>query len=267
MTAILIRHWQQWNIKVLMALVLVTVYHNSLPVHTYLLRTFLSLVPPSLSPWRKLYDQGDSSSFLHVTGLTREAFNHLLYVVIPPGHMICRQRRERPWSLSPNGMLGLLLCYLGSQMPMKWLCLIFGIPPTPCTFILKRILCMTVKRLPFHPLARIKFPAKQKMRWFADMISLPEPTISNVIGFMDGLGLTTEMTSERIQQNAYYCGYDCDTMVNNFLVFGPDGKVFFLQLIIQGAGWMGPSPLVFSRILRRGLVTIKYSLIRASHGV
>ena len=34
----------------------------------------------------------------------------------------------------------------------------------------------------------------------------------------------------------------CDTMVNNVLVFGPDGKVFFCE----GAGRMGPSLFVFS---------------------
>ena len=42
-------------------------------------------------------------------------------------------------SLPPDGMLGLLLCYLGSQMTMKWLCLNFGITPTPCSRILKKI--------------------------------------------------------------------------------------------------------------------------------
>jgi hypothetical protein len=99
------------------------------------------------------------------------------------------------------------------------------------------------------------------------MISLRKPTISNVIGFKDGLGLATEMTSKRIQQNAYYCGYDCDTMINNVLVFGPDGKVIFVQLIIQAAGWMGHSPLIFSRILRRGSEIIKFVSIRASRGV
>ena len=104
---------------------------------------------------------------------------------------------------------------------------------------------MTVKRLRFHHLARIKFPDEQKMQQFVEMISIREPTISSVIGFMDGLGLATEMTDERIEQNAYYCGYDCDTMVNNVLVFGPDGKVFCVPLIIWGAGWMGPSLLVF----------------------
>ncbi len=95
--------------------------------------------------------------------------------------------------------VGLLLCYLGSQMTMKWLCLNFGITPTPCSRILKKILR--------HPLARIKFPEEQKMQQFAEMISICEPMISNVIGFMDGLGLATEMTDERIEQNSYYCGY------------------------------------------------------------
>ncbi len=68
-----------------------------------------------------------------------------------------------------------------------------------------------VKNLRYHPLARISFPNEQKMRVYADMIRMREATIDNVIGFMDGLGLATEMTSERIEQNAYYCGYDCVT--------------------------------------------------------
>ena len=54
---------------------------------------------------------------------------------------------------------------------------------------------------------------------------------------MGGLGLATEMTDERIEQNAYYCGYDCDTMVNNILVFGPDGKVFFCVINYPGS-WL-----------------------------
>ncbi len=82
-----------------------------------------------------------------------------------------------PWSLPPDGMLGLQLCYLGSQMTIKWLCLIFGITPSPCSRILKKILHMTAKRLRYHPVVRIKFPYEQKMQGFADMISLREPSI------------------------------------------------------------------------------------------
>ena len=73
------------------------------------------------------------------------------------------------------------------------------------------------------------------MQRFAEMISLCKPTIANVIGFKEGLGLATQMTNGRLKQNVYYCGYDCDTMINNVLVFGPDGKVFFVSLIIRGA--------------------------------
>jgi hypothetical protein len=93
---------------------------------------------------------------------------------------------------------------------------------------------MNLKQLHFHPLARTMFPDVHNMQQFAEMISLCEPMILNVIVFVDGLGLMTEMTDKRLQQNAYYFGYDCDTMVNNVLVFGSDGKVFFVPLIIRG---------------------------------
>jgi hypothetical protein len=89
---------------------------------------------------------------------------------------------------------------------------------------------MTVKRLQYHPLAKVKFPNVEKMQLFLDMISVQEPAVNNVIGFMDGLGLATECTDERITQNAYHCGYDRDTMVNNVLVFGPNGKVFLCAI-------------------------------------
>ncbi len=116
MAAILPR-LQKWTIKVLTALVLMACYHKSLRIRSYL--HWAALVPPFLLPWRKLYDEGDSSSFLHITGLTQVAFDSLLYVVIPPSHSMRRRRRGRLWSLPPDGMLGLLLCYLGSQMTIK----------------------------------------------------------------------------------------------------------------------------------------------------
>ncbi len=42
------------------------------------------------------------------------------------------------------------------------------------------------------------------MQMYANMISLRKLTVQNVIGFMDGLGLVTEMTSECLEQNAFY---------------------------------------------------------------
>ena len=47
---------QKWSIKVLMVLVLLACYHNSIRVRSYLLRAALVPPSPSLSLWRKLYD-------------------------------------------------------------------------------------------------------------------------------------------------------------------------------------------------------------------
>ena len=63
----------------------------------------------------------------------------------------------------------------------------------------------------------------QKMQHFAQLVSLCEPTITDIIGFVDGVSFSSECTSEHVKQNAFYCGYDCDTMVNNVFTYGLDG--------------------------------------------
>ncbi len=52
---------------------------------------------------------------------------------------------------------------------------------------------------------------------------------------MDGVSFPAECTDDRIDQNAMYCGYDCDTMVNNVFAYGPDGKVFFAAINFPGS--------------------------------
>jgi hypothetical protein len=51
--------------------------------------------------------------------------------------------------------------------------------------------------------------------------------VDDIIGFLDGVSFPVQCTDKRIRQNALYCGYNCDTMVNNVLAYGPEGKVFF----------------------------------------
>ena len=75
---------QRQKIRLILFLILLVCYHNSIRVHLYLRRA--ALVSPDVSPWQKLYDEGDESSFLNVTGLMRDALNTLLHIVIPPGH-------------------------------------------------------------------------------------------------------------------------------------------------------------------------------------
>jgi hypothetical protein len=57
--------------------------------------------------------------------------------------------------------------------------------------------------------------------------------MDNIIGFLDGLSLTSECSSEVIEQNAMYSGYHSDTMVSNIFAYGPDGKVFLCAINFQ----------------------------------
>ncbi len=73
------------------------------------------------------------------------------------------------------------------------------------------------------------------MREYADMVQQREPEVDDIIGFTDGISFLSECTDEQIEQNADYCGYDCNTTVNNVFAFGSDGKVFFAAINFPGS--------------------------------
>ncbi len=84
----------------------------------------------------------------------------------------------------------------------------------------------------------MQFPDNNKMQEFTRMVQLHKPSVNDIIKFMDGVLLMSECMDKRIEQNAFYCGYDCNTMINNVFVYGPDGKVFFVQLTSLAVGLM-----------------------------
>ena len=99
-----------------------------------------------------LLNRDDNSSFLHMTGFTREAFNMLLGDLFDMHrHRRCqiyrRKRRGQPPLLAPEDQLGLILFYFGSTMTMKFLCMIFGITPSVCSRVLRHMLKRVVKTL------------------------------------------------------------------------------------------------------------------------
>ena len=67
--------------RVLMVLLLFQL-HNSIRTRHYLHRPMI--VSPSCSPWQRLYEHADPSSFLHMTGLTRACFVMLLSAHFDP---------------------------------------------------------------------------------------------------------------------------------------------------------------------------------------
>jgi hypothetical protein len=120
-------------------------------------------------------------------------------------------------------------------MTNKHLCLIFGTTPSVCSRAINWMLKKIVWPLRDHPFARVKFHDREKMREYAAMVQLREPVLDDIIGFMDGVSFPAECTDDCIIQNAMYCGYDCDTNLNNVFAYGPDGKVFFAAINFPGS--------------------------------
>ena len=227
----------RYRTLVFIVILLMIEYHNSLRTRSYLHRS--ALTSAHTSSWKQLLDNGDESSFLHMTGLTRHAFYLLRDALFSKDELrnlvLGKRKRGRPQLLNPDAKVGLLLFYIGSTMGIKWICMIFGITPSTCSHFINAMLTRACNKLAMHPFARVQFPDRDKMAQFAEQIKLREPSIDDVIGFMDGLSLATQCTSERMEQNAMYCGYDCDTMVNNIFIYGPDGKVFFCAINYPGS--------------------------------
>jgi hypothetical protein len=169
-----------------------------------------------------------------MTGPTREAFELLHGIIKPPGHPSLPKHKGLKWSLTSMGQLGLFLFYIGSMMNCKYLCLIFGVMPNACSSMLRNMLKLVVRRLCYYPLAMITFPSLEKMELFVLMVNNGEPSINDVIGFMDGVSLKMECTSKHVSQNAFYSRYEWNTIVNNIFAYRPNGKVFIAAINFPG---------------------------------
>ena len=197
------------RVRYLALFVLLIHASNSVRNRTYLHRC--ASLAPAESPWMKLYHYGDAF-FLTMTGMSHQAFLQFFDLLFIGGHQQHYRGGGRPPLMDPVAQLGLYLFSVGSTMGIKHLCLIFGVTPSVCSCTITTMSLLVVKKLKRHPLARVKFP---DMASFARQIQIHEPEVDDVIGFMDGFLLTSECTSEMLEQNSMYNGYHSDTMVNN----------------------------------------------------
>lgn len=150
--------------------------------------------------------------------MSRVAFIELEKVLFPSEGILVR--RGRPEMLNCRGKLGLYLLYATSRMEVKFLCMIFGIVPTTCIKYINEMMKLVVKKLKNHETAKISFPMSEtRKQHYADLIHAREPSITNCIGFVDGVAIPVQCSSEILEQNKFYNGYKHDTTVNNVLAF------------------------------------------------
>lgn len=183
-----------------------------------------ALVAPNLSPWMHLLHNGHDDSFIEITGFDYEAFNSLTNYLFE-NDIMAERGRGNTWVLDKPSRVGLVLLYLNSKLFLKHFCLIFGITPSACQRCVNDMLDLVADRLATHPQARIRFPGPAEKAMYAAMVEQREPSVTDVIGFIDGCSIPVMCTSEPNEQNAYYNGYHCDTMINNVFFFAPTGKI------------------------------------------
>ncbi len=102
-----------------------------------------------------------------------------------------------------------------------------------------------------------------------NLVQIREPTVDDIIDFMDGISFPAECTNDCVKQNAMYCGYNYNTMVNNvFVCIWPQWEgVFFLQLTFLEVGQMEVWRHVLCVIWKVRLGSLRYALTRNSSEV
>lgn len=193
----------------------------------------IALVNPKNSPWTRLYRYGDDDSFMELTGFDKLTFRRLQARLFDEPRVKVRTGR-RPL-LDNAAKLGLFLLYLNSNMKTKHLSLIFGIVPSSVSQHLAEMRQRCVIKLRNAVEAKISFPNEAEKADFAAMINYREPTVDNVIGFVDGVSLSIECAEDEVSQSIAYNGYYHDTRCNNVFAFAPTGKIVFACINYPGS--------------------------------
>jgi hypothetical protein len=216
------------NPAIIVALLVVAIiFYNGSRVgqRHYLLRR--ALVHPKFSPWRRLLNFADEGSFIEMTGFNFDTFRELVLAVASDDERNCRRQVGRPKLLNIEDEIGLYLFFVNSTMRAKHLAMLFGVLPNTVTTTLRRLMKRIIKAIKNHPAARIQFPDDFKMREYAEMVRNREPSVHDVIGFLDGVALPVQCSDDAQAQSEYYNGYHQDTMINNIFLFSPEGKVLY----------------------------------------
>lgn len=216
-------------ILVCLLLLLVDSYNKCRERH-FLTRS--AICSPQHSPWMRLFNYGDDPSFLELTGMTRNVFLTLENILFPVRRV---NGRGRPRLLNNFGELGLILFYLNSTMKLKHLCSLFGITPSSASRIISTMLKRIIKYLYHNNDAKVIFPDNATKARFAEMVQRREPTLNNIIGFIDGLSLAVECSDNQTEQKKMYNGYKGDTCCNNVFAFSPEGKIFAASINCPGS--------------------------------
>ncbi|QRV96986.1 DDE superfamily endonuclease [Ceratobasidium sp. AG-Ba] len=213
--------------------------------YRFFLRRHLLPSPRHNTPWVKIRNSFDDQAYLLKTGLTVATFQYILrngFERLWNAHTIYRddvnqygQPRLRRRSLPADGALGLVLHWITSTAKESELAEMFALVPSVLSRYLYFGLQILVHVLQHLPESQITWPSPAEMARSAELIRTRHPTVRGAFGFIDGLSLAAETSSDPRQQEATYNGWLHSHRIGNILVFAPDGRVIACKLNAPGS--------------------------------
>jgi hypothetical protein len=120
-------------------------------------------------------------------------------------------------------------------MQYKYISMIFGIVPSTVSSYINKMMQLICLKLKNNEAAKIIFPDEATKAIYANMIHQREPSVNNVIGFVDGLRLAARCGDTDEAQSVDYSGYSRDTACNNVFAFAPNGKIVYACINAPGS--------------------------------
>jgi hypothetical protein len=195
-----------------------------------------SLVDPSNSAWRKLYQSQNDQAMITATGLDYSTFEYLLQKFKPLyDHLtphskdgdikLLTSKETKPRIIEASDCLGLVLMWTRTRGSMFSLQMKFGMSGTATGLYIR-----FARRLLLHIFqnddnARICIPSDHKIEEYKNAIKARHPVLDGVWCAMDGLKLLLESSGIPKEQNMFYNGWTHDTYVTSVICFCPDGTI------------------------------------------
>lgn len=200
----------------------------------HLLRSHLLPDPRQNTDWRQLRCSFDDRAYLGTTGLDVASFEYILqngFERLWSKHTLRRhdvsrygRPRLRRRSLLADGVLALTLRWLTSTASYTDLQQIFALVHSVVSRYISSGIKILARVLSELPEGRVAWPSPEKMGEYSDSIQQRHPGIEGAFGFIDGLHIPVEVSSDPQEEQATYNGWLHSHQIGNMFVFAPDGK-------------------------------------------
>src|SRR5262249_33435548 len=121
------------------------------------------------------------------------------------------------------------LYFLCHCIDLRSLSIIFGVSEATGTRYLWMCMKILDKILP-DP----EFPDDNKLKDYSRAVNSKYPTLTNVVGFLDGLRLKTEMSTDFATQKRHYSGFKRNHNALSLFVWNPRGEIMAYAINYDG---------------------------------